>query len=298
MNGQVLLYLIQTALRSFKRHMGLHFVSILTMVLVFFLVGGGVLFFSHAKKSLVDSTFDLQISAYLDHAFDSTEQKKFVESVCKDSFIESCEYVSRDDAKKAFLKSHQELGAMLEVLKKNPFPPSFEIKLLKEIKASQDLESLSTKIKRYKGVSDVDDGGVWLKKWIDLFQLINRCLALVGFLFLIAMVFVIANTMRLVVHSRRDELEIQTLIGATKAMIRFPFLLEGFIEGFLASVFALAMLAWAHSMVNHEIASSWSGLFSSKMSFFSYADMGVFLVSGIAVGCVGSFFAIEKYIRS
>ncbi|MEZ4704752.1 MAG: permease-like cell division protein FtsX [Bdellovibrionota bacterium] len=298
MKSKVTLYLTQSALWSFKTRWGLHLMSIMTMTLVFFLLGSSMLFLSHMKKSMQTSSFDLHISIYLDRELDSNQQEHFVQTHCRKAEIESCHYLSAKQAKDLFLQDNQQFDAMLNVLKKNPFPPSFEIILKRELKSSGSLESLVGQIKKEPYVEDVDDGGVWLKRWIELFAFIHRILFAVSLLFLAAMIFVIATTVQLVIHARRDELEIQKLIGATKNMLRYPFMLEGVIEGALAGGAALSLLWMAQYKVNLEISSSWAGLLGSHVSFFSLTEQMTFVGVGILVGLVGSLLGIEKYIRS
>ena len=146
------------------------------------------------------------------------------------------------------------------------------------------------------GVEKVD----YNQDWIDALSTIIRSIELVaigiGLILSAAAVTIIANTIRLTLFARRDELAILRLIGATKAFIRIPYLLEGAVLGGLGSACSLFMLKALYELFRHQMRTTGRlrGLEQLTM-FFPLSICLLLVVVGIVLGCAGSFVSLRRF---
>src|SRR5207248_1102644 len=139
-----------------------------------------------------------------------------------------------------------DLSGSLEGLSQNPLPPSLEV-TPREPLPPVGLRVLAAQLSQLPGVSEVEYG----REWLDKLEALGRGLRAFGagalLVVLGAALLVVANTIRLAVYARRDEIEIMKLVGATDGYVRAPFLLEGGLQGLIGAGMALgAILAVQH----------------------------------------------------
>ena len=115
-----------------------------------------------------------------------------------------------------------------------------------------------------------------------------------AFLFLFAL-FIVSNTIKLMVYSRRDEIEIMKLVGATNSFIKLPFYIEGLAQGFAGSLFALLFILAATNLVLKRFISSLHFfLGSGHMVILDPALIIYILLLGSALGLIGSFLSLNS----
>ena len=112
-------------------------------------------------------------------------------------------------------------------------------------------------------------------------------------------VFLISNTIRITIFSRRTEIEIMKLVGATNWYIRWPFLIEGALIGLVGAIIPVAILSFvyvtAYDIGTHFLAGTYFGLFTPNP--FLYQVGGLMLAIGIIIGAIGSFMSIRKFLK-
>ena len=156
--------------------------------------------------------------------------------------VKAAVFISRDEALKRLKTQMQHHAALLDNLKENPLPDAFEITLQASARTSAELEFLSRRIADLPTVEEVEYGRQWIQRFTGLINLFSLAGYAIGGLFFMATVLIIANTIRLVLYSRRDEIEIMRLVGATDRFIKIPFYLQGMIQGGLGTLAGLGVL--------------------------------------------------------
>jgi cell division transport system permease protein len=127
-------------------------------------------------------------------------------------------------------------------LPRNPLPASFELGVLPSHRTPERLRALALAIEGLPGVEEVRYGADWAESYARVIRILEVVgLTLGGFLLLV-LGAIVAGTVRLAVHSRADEIEIQRLVGAGGLFVRLPFYLEGALQGGAAAALALAVL--------------------------------------------------------
>lgn len=290
-------YAFISVISNFRKNAFLHLTSIFTVLICFFVLGCGINVFFNVRSILHLSKLQTHISVYLDKEIDETELNSFRQRRCMEKFISHCKYVPASEAKERFSKKNPDLEDTINALDDNPFPPSIEIDFQKDFKSVETLKKFSKELSAEKSVLYVDDGGKWVANWLNVLNLFDRLTYLLGLGFALMVAFVISNTIKLLVYSRKDEVEILSLVGATRNIIRLPFLTEGVLHGFLGSVLALIGVKLFFVWVTRYFEQVWPGFLPEQIVFIPWLAqiMLVFLAS--LIGWIGSYLAVGKFLK-
>ena len=189
-----------------------------------------------------------------------------------------------------------DLGPLLDDLPENPLRDAFELPV--GAFEGRALAPLARAVARLPGVVDVDYGADWFEPAQRLLRLVRLVgLALLGLVSL-ATVVLVANTFRLAVHARRDEIGIMKLVGATDAFIRIPFLIEGLLEGALGGALAAAALGsawvalWPRALAAFELLAA---LGPAPLPLWRGA--GLLVATGALLGLAASGLSVGRFLR-
>ncbi len=199
--------------------------------------------------------------------------------------VASVTYVSQDDA---LVRARKELGEFSDVFEPGVLPASLDVKLKPGYRDPTTVKAVANRIKSYDFVDDVRYGEDWVAKLYRLRTIATLVGTGLGLAFAAVAVIIIGATIRIMVMARAKEIAIMRLVGATNGFIRMPFVLEGFIQGVMGGLLALA-LTWAtNSAISHSFM---------RTAFFDpwLATLGV--VGGAVIGLLGSTFAVGRQLR-
>ncbi len=211
------------------------------------------------------------------------------------SGVEDVKYVSKDEALgilKEELKGHD---AIFEGVESTLLPSSFEIKVAREFRDPERIQSIVEVIRDFSWVEEVQYGQEWLAKLSSLLSFL-QIVALFAAVFLgAAVLFIVSNTIRLTIYSRKQEIEVMRLIGASDTFIKVPYLIEGFILGVLGGILAMGMLFLCQYFFVIKIPLYFS--FVVENPFNVYSLLGLLLLSGILMGTLGSLLSLGKFLK-
>jgi cell division transport system permease protein len=210
--------------------------------------------------------------------------------------VQGVSFISKESAF-AFLKDRMKgQSSLLENLEENPLPDSFEISLVPELHNFHEIEALANQIQADPYIVDVEYGQAWLKQFVYLFELFRLAAFGIGGLFFMASVFIIGNTIRLLLYSRREEIEIMRLIGASDGFIKMPFYIEGAMLGGLGGVIGLAGSYIGYLTLSSNMAQGFSSAFF-HIRFFSFNAIAGILISSILAGWLGCFLSLKQFLK-
>ena len=204
-------------------------------------------------------------------------------------------FVSRDEALRRFVSYFANLNGIVSQLDGNPFPPSFECDV-----APQTMQSTPflREMKELRGIASVDDvqfDWEWVRRLKRVVNIVNIAGIIAGAVLALAAAFTIANVIRLTMMLYREEIDIMRLVGATERIIRGPFLVEGFLQGTLGALFAIALLFGSFLIARRLIAPQnslvWSFLFNG---FLPWQKLGVLIAGGMVAGTLGSWLTVRE----
>ena len=206
--------------------------------------------------------------------------------------------IDREAALERLRASLGKHAGILEGLDENPLPASIEVHGAVSFADPARVERFGRSVGRQAGVMEVDYGQEWserLSRLIELFALVGFVMG--GFALLGSAVMV-SNTIKLAVMSRKAEIEIMKLCGATDAFVRLPFLIEGLLQGLLGAALAGSGAALMWVFVVPEVQAVLAETFALQLHTAPpYQALGWLLVGGMVLGLGGSALSLGRFLR-
>jgi cell division transport system permease protein len=291
-----LVYFLRKALENIWTNPFLSLVTLSTIAISMLILGLFSLIYLNVQQSLHQMGGELQITAYLQETI-SPEQAEMLRSKVADwPEVEGITYISKKQALARFRSQLREYAGILEGLKENPLPASLELTLMPQYGRSGNIKELSTRLGRLPGVAEVQYGRKWMAKLRVFVEVMKLVGITVGGLLLIATIFVISNTIKLTFYSRREELEIMRLVGATDFFIKAPFLIEGLLHGLGGALLAagslslLILFLFSHLDLPLRLAVMAGSLPAGQL-------VAGFLGLGLLLGVLGSMVSLRRFLR-
>ncbi len=208
------------------------------------------------------------------------------------NIVKDVKFISKNTA---YRRLQEELGRekyILSTLEYNPLPDSFEVKLVSPMYAS----TLSRRVLSWKEVSEVVYAREIVDKLIALIGIVKKIGIAVVFILGLAALLIIVNTIRLMVLSRQEEIEIMKLVGATSWFIRMPFVIEGVFQSFIGAALSSALIFYGYVWLVKNIV--WRFPFiplvlDAKPILYVIVVVVIF---GVLVGLFGSLLAIQRFV--
>ncbi|MEN8076770.1 permease-like cell division protein FtsX [Clostridioides difficile] len=287
-------YFIVDALKSIKRNRTISIAAMITVLITFFVFGTFTLLALNFNKSIEDVASKIQIQVYLKDDIKLVDQKEIELKLMEESQVSEVTYESKDEA---FLNLKENLGSnegLLEGydLTNNPLPSSFIVNL-KDPSYAEEVTKSVENMTGVEGIGNQQDVINTISKFVNIVQIVGIGLFVV---FVGVSVFLIMNTIKLTVYSRRREVGIMKFVGATDWFIRWPFVIEGIIIGAIGSLVSSVLLFFAYNGVFRWIVSSMFIVNLVQPQFVLTTLLGCFVGGGIVVGAIGSIFALRKFL--
>lgn len=227
--------------------------------------------------------------------FDDTAREADIRMMQKDmdakEYVKSTQYISKEEAA---TKMQEELGEdFISFLGDNPLPASIDVYLLSDYTGPDSVAKIESYLREYPFVEDIYYQESLLFLINDNIKKISLFLLIISlFLFLIALT-IINNTIRLSVYSKRFIIRTMQLVGATRAFIRKPFILQGILHGFIASLLSLTLLMGLILLVEKGFFS----MFSMENTILLVFLGVLIIIIGIVINIISTFFSVNKYLR-
>jgi cell division transport system permease protein len=275
----------------------LNFVTIITISLAILIASAFILFFVNTGEIINSWKRGLRIMAYLKpgiHNADLTNLKRTIQSL---DGVHTLRFISKQEAIDRLKAQMQHQSSLFENLTENPLPDSFEIRMTASIGSWQKIEFLAAQIGSLMLIEEVEYGRRWIGRFVRIISLFRLAGYAMGALFFMATVFIIANTIRLVIYSRHEEVEIMRLVGATDSFIKIPFYIEGLIQGAVGAAMGLVMLFILFFFISLNIEQGFPpGLF--RLQFLSPTTIGGILLGSMLVGWLGCYISLKQFLKA
>ncbi len=235
-----------------------------------------------------------QISVFLAAGTSTADIERIGDKLKQHAGIKSIEFVSREVA----LKKLQQSTGMSDViggLSQNPLPDAFVVYPKDgNVKA---LEALRDELKSWPHFEHVQLDSAWIHKLEALLDFGRMAVAILAALLSFALIAITFNTIRLQILTRREEIEVAKLIGATDAFIRRPFLYFGLTQGLLGGIAAWLLVAISLLLLNHQVGNL-TQLYASNFSLqhLSLADSITLLGFSAYLGWLGAWFSVSQHL--
>lgn len=292
-------YFWRTALRGLAASPVTSAVAIVTISITLVLVGSFVLLVSNMEGLLDEFGDALHVTAFLEEGLAPDAREKLAVIARTVEGVEAVRIVSKEEALERFRRGVGRGAALLEGLEENPLPASLEITLIPERRSADGLEIVAGSLEGLPGISDMSSGHDWVEGYLRAVALIRGIGVGLGGILAFATLLIVSNTIRLAVLSRRDEIAILSLVGASRTFVNTPFLIEGALQGMAGGALAVTLLYLLFQLALPGFTFGMELLLGSVAPhFFSGADMLGLLMIGGLLGLIGSAAALAAESRA
>jgi cell division transport system permease protein len=287
---------LKRAVDDIRQNRFLNLVTIVTIALSILIVSAFVLFFINTTDLMSAWKKGMRIMVYLESNTPASEIPALEKQLAGVYGIEAVNYISKEDALEMMRIQMKRQSSLLDNLKENPLPDAFEVRMTPATQNWDRLEKIALEIENLPHVEEVEYGRRWIGRFTHVVNLFTLAGYALGGLFFMAAVFFVANTIRLVLYSRRDEIEIMRLVGAEDPFIKAPFYIEGIIQGALGGAIGLVALFIAFLFISSSVQPV-SGAEMLQIRFLPLPLLASILLSGMLVGWLGCFVSLKQFFK-
>ena len=287
---------IKDAGKSVFRNFSLSLASISSTAITLIIVGIAILF-TYNVNSITKHIEDvLTVVVFIDKNVDDSQIEIVKDKIIQNSNVleSSFEYKSKD-AMKEQLSANEDLKNVLNTLDENPLQATVVFKV-KDVKKINDT---ANEIKTIEGVDQVKYGESLASKLVSMLEVIRNACIITVIALIAVTVFLISNTIKITIFSRRQEISIMRLVGTSNTVIKLPFLVEGFILGVIGSIIPVLLTIFGYIFLYDYVGGN---LFSDliilvKPETIVYTTSLVLVIVGGLVGMFGSLNAVRRYLK-
>ncbi len=289
-------YSFKEALKSIKRNKTLSIASIATVTATLFLLGAITLGVANADKLITQLGSMVEVKIYLKEDI-SDNNKNAIENKIKEvDGIDKITFQSKEDALKDVKEQMKdELGQLTSGFEdNNPFPASFTV----NVKEPLVVDKVVSSIKDMNGIDEIKDARSIIAKISKLTDSFKIGAAVAFVVFIMISLFLIGNTIKITVFTRKKEIGIMKYVGATDWFIRWPFIIEGMILGIFGAVISVVVLGFIYSIIiNNLSADTLFGFDLVGISYILKVIIWEFLGCGVFIGAIGSIISMRKFLK-
>lgn len=290
-------HIFRRALRSLWEHLYLNAMAALVIAAALLLIGV-YLTVQFNLNAIVDTwDRDVHISAYFHD--DVPEDRRFHlrDQLADRPEVASVRYVSAADAREWLVERVDNIEPVLQELGDSALPSSLEISLVTDQASPEAIAAFAESLAP-SDFEDIDFGQEWIERFNAFLSLLQLLGAVLGALIGVAALFLVANTVYLIVYNRRDELEVQKLVGATSTYITAPFLIEGSVQGLIGAILALLGLWGVHRGLVLRLQDALQLGLAGDLAFLPASYQVLLFVLGILLGLAASFLSVRRFLAT
>lgn len=275
-------FIFRESIRGFNNAKLSTFASILTITISLVLITLYYVISIRSNETIKALKNRVELEVFLVDSYSTESLDSLRENIKRTGGVKVFDFISKEEAYKKFEEDYGK--EMLEIFEYNPLPASFRINLYDEYKSKDRLEKIKEQLSKNPIVSDI----IYPQKDVELIESMSSSRLFYNLVILIiviiASLFLVSNTIRLVIFSKRKNIEIMKLLGSTRFFIQAPFLIEGIIQGLLGSVlFVISLLIFKSVFKNTYL--------ESVLTTNYWLVFG----SGILLGLIGSAISVRMF---
>ncbi len=279
------------AVRSIGANLSTSIAATMTVLIGMLLLGLSIALGSWVVSWSNHVKSELQVQVFFVDAVTPKQVNAVGAKLASDQRVSDYQFVSKTEALKRMKKKYPALTANLP---SNPLPASFEVTPAN----AADVKVIARDLRQAKfaGVEKIKDGQQTSKRILQVGKWISYVFIVMVIVLLVASVILIANTIRLSIFSRRREIEVMKLVGATNWFVRGPFMLEGLLCGLVGSIAAVVLLFVGKHVALPAILGHIDTTDDVQALSFSLTALALVVV-GLAVGALGSGMTLRRFLK-
>ena len=271
--------------------------TIIVLAIAISLASGFYILVANLQQLTSNLEASNQISLFLKDEISEARAQSFAKSIRQNADIQDVKLITKDQALKEF-QSYSGFGEAVKALEKNPLPIVIQVLPKNSLENKQALEALLEDFKRAAEVDFAQMDMQWVKRLQSIMEVARRGVTILSLLLGAGVLFITANTIRLELYNRRDEVVIAKLVGATNGFIHRPFLYSGFWIGFFSGVTAWFIVTTIMLILKRPVEKL-SELYDDAFHvlFLGFTETLALLVISSVLGVVGSWIVLHFQLR-
>jgi len=292
-----MVYFLKSALKDLVNNRFLHAVTVVTIALSVLIVSAFGLFFVNVNDLMNSWKSGVRIAAYVDKGAPAARLPDIKKKIEQIDGVAEVVLISRDAALDQLKSWMKRQSAIFDNLKENPLCDLFEIRLNPRTQSWGKVEIIAAQVQTMELVDTVEYGQQWLERITAVFSLLNFAGTVMCGVFFMASVFIVANTIRLLFYSRREEFTVMQLVGATDGFIKAPFYIGGFIQGILGGLLGLLVLYGLYAVVVANMEQSLSSALLN-IRFLPVWSWFVIIGGSLFAGWLGCYLSLKQFFAA
>lgn len=288
-------YLTKMGLKSLVTNRSMTFSSISVLTACLLLIGVSVMILFNIQNMVTQVKSQNVVVVFVEDGLASEEIAQVGTSLRNLKNVTNVEFVSKDDAFAEQIASFGLEADSFRELIENPLPDSFNVTV-------SDIDNFSftlTNIKNIEHVSSVRESQELVGQ-ISAFQTsISAICAVIVILLSVVSIFIITNTIRITMVSRKVDIEVMKSVGATNTFVRWPFIVEGIAIGVFSALVSFGLTYLVQQLEGDAFSSLLNVFGGTTISFFDkwYLLLPCYILAGVFIGLFGSILSMAKYLR-
>ena len=286
---------IRDSFKSVFRNLPLSMASILCTTITLILVAIAIFLSYNVREVTTTLEHELTIVVYLKKEVTEEEKIEIQNDLKTMDNVDNYKLKTKEEWKAEMKKESDTLNTTLDYLEENPLLDS----VIVTVKDVKDLKETAECLRKYDYVSSAEYGEGMVENIIGIFDAISYGTIIMVVALVCVTAFLIANTIKLTIFSRKTEIEIMRLVGASNTAIKLPFVFEGVILGVLGSLIPVALSIYGYTILYNQTG----GYVFTKIitlvkpfPFVLYVSL-ILLGIGSVVGMLGSWWAVRKHLK-
>ncbi len=284
---------IKQVLTGLRRNVAMVMATVILIFLTLLILGFALVLTINARDISSNVVENLTMHVFVDPNADDGDVDVLVNEISGLEGVESIELSNKEEQLHKVLDPYgEEMAPIVDMFsgENNPLKDVLEVFTVE----GTDMDALSVEIENFDYVDKADYGKDFgADKVIKIMNQISFISLVSAIIFAIITMFLIVNTIKLTINSRRKEIEIMRLVGATKSYITFPFAFEGALLGLVGGIIAFLVLFSLYI----KVSTSTFGMFLTPPSFVMWYLFAGQIIFGMAIGLLGSVVAIRNYLK-
>jgi cell division transport system permease protein len=288
-------YFLSETVTNLRRNLLMTIAAVSTVAISLLLLGGVQILGMIVNKATLGWEAKVEISAFLRDDISDGELQAIQADLANMPEVKDVEYVSHEEAYEEFKATYENEPHLYETITPQDLPASLRVKLTD----AKYTEEVSARIEGAPGIDDVRWGAEVIRRLLQINALLRTITFAMSLILLVASAGLIANTIRVAIYARREEIGIMKLVGATNWFIRVPFMLEGVFAALVGAAVSGAVVVAANAFLFPPLR-DFLPFLRTPFTFSGGEILSVLLVLigvGAGVGIVGSSLALRRFLE-
>ena len=288
---------LRPALRDIRQNKFLNIVTVITIALSTVIVSSFLLFFLNMSAIATGWRQGIRMMAYLESGSGDQNRGELEEQISSMHGIYKVNFVPKEEAISRLRDRMGRQSYLFESIGENPLPDAFEIQMAPDLYEWKEMENLANRIASIEHVEDVEYGQKWVGNFSSVFNVSRLAGYALAGIFFMASLFIVANTTRLLLYSRREEIQIIRLVGGADSFIKTPLYIESLIQGAAGGILGIGAVFIIYVFVSSSSMIQGLGFSLFELSFFSLKVLALILSCAMSVGWMGCYISIKQHLR-